>query len=528
LFVAACGPGPPPSDAPAPAAATSAAKPAATAAPAPPAKQELVLKARLKGFPAAPSRDAIVRARAFTDNAHPEELQATATVSGGALQVVVPAHGFDSPGSVWIVARVGDDASGVLVFVKSFHGDMDLGELAVAKSAPLFVGGKVIARSGKPAQDAWTCIVIPGPGDEPIVFPDFGVGTDASGAFVLHGEVRPVDKVVELVTIGDWFMKTPAAFSRGQTAIELIATNTVDARGEVVLPAEGAWSEFVVGVRPLQGSIDGATVVGCADVRRADGGIEFPAVASYEVKDLPAGDYELRLALRGSPAPLATRQTSIRAGFEAAKVPKLSASGTVRHARVRVASAGARLWAREAISRGVFREVAIGDGGAANVPFMDDAVELVARGDGTDYASATVKQGTETTLTPPPATTARVTVSISDDAPRAAGDVKLGVRLAWIAPADKAFEALGPGNDALDPRKLDEVRAEFPVAGGATVTVPRLGWYYISLLAGTGDGARAKVVGPVRVADTNPILVPLNLSVSDIRGFLEYAAKRGR
>jgi hypothetical protein len=528
LFVAACGRGPRAADAVPP-----AAKAAEKAAPAPPAEQELVLRARLKGYPAAPSRDAVLRARAFTYGARPRELQATATVSGDALKVVVPAHGFDSPASVWIVARVGDDASGALVFVESLRGEMDLGELGVAKSAPLFVGGKVLARSGKPAQDAWTCVVVPGPGDEPIAFPDFGVATDSTGAFVIHGEVRPADKVVQLATIGDWFMRTPAAFSRGQTSLELIATNTADALGQVVLPKEAAWREFVVLVRRTEGSVEGATVVSCANPRRVDGGFEFPASPAYELKDLPAGEYEVRLAFAGSSTVLDRGWHTLRPGFETEKFPRLEA-GPVSRARVRVVSAdarvpaGARLWAREAALHGAFREVAVGADGGASVPFMGDAVELVARGDGTDYASATAKTGTELTLSPPPATAARVTVSLPEDAPRADGGLKLEVRLAWIAATGTAFESLDLRNDARDPRKLDEVRAEFPAAGGATVTVPRLGWYCITLLAGTGDKASEHTVGTVQISEDRAMLVSLSMSAADVRSFLRTAAERRR
>lgn len=491
-----------------------------------------MLRARLKGLPAAPSRDVVVKARAFPD-AH-DELEAKVSLSGDALQVVVPARGFDASGSVWIVGCVGDACSGTLVFVKSFRGETDLGEIAMGKTAPVLVAGRVLTRARKPAADAWTCVVVAGPGGEPIAFSDFGVSTDVEGAFVIHGDVRPSDKALLVGTVGEWFMPRPATFSRGATTVELVATDTVDARGEASLPSGGAWDELVVGVQPVKGSIGAATVVGATDVRRVGRGIEFPAGPSYEVKGLAPGDYELRLALRGSAAPLARARASLDAAFDAAKLPPLTASAAVRRARVRVVAAdgrvlgGARLWAREAGARGVFREVSMGKEGAASVPFADDAVELVACAPGTDYASTTAQKGAEATLTPPPAKTTQLTVNVPDDAPRASGGVRLGLRIEWRAPVDAPANSVDVRRDDKDARKLDDVRIDVPAKGGAVVTIPRPGWYLVSLVAAGGDAVAERAVGPLRVADTGPLLVSLPVPAEDVRKFLESAAKPRR
>jgi hypothetical protein len=474
----------------------------------------------------------MVKARAFPDAR--DELPATATVSGDALEVVVPAAGFEGSGSVWIVSRVGEVNSGTLVFVKSFHDEIDLGDMALGKAAPVLVAGKVLTRGRKPVAEAWTCIVVLAAGGEPIAFPDFGVATDAAGAFAIPGYVWPSDKYVCVGTIGDWFMPAPVGFARGATTVELVATNTVDVRGEVSLPSDGTWDDLVVGVYPVKGSIPEAMVVGATDVKRAQGGVEFPASPSYEMKGLPPGDYVLRLSIRGVSKPVASERASLAAGFDVAKLPRLVALASVRRAHVRVLAAdgrvlpGARLWAREAGARGAFREVSLAADGAANVPFVGAAVELVSCAPATDFATTTAQNGAKATLTLPAAKTTQVTVKLPDDAPRASGDLRLELRVAWRAPVDAAERAVDVRYDDKDARKLDDVRVEFPPTGAAVATIPRPGWYLLSLRAGSGDAALERPVGPLRVDGAGPLVVTLPVSAGDVGKLLEAVTKRRR
>lgn len=504
---------------------------APVAPPVPLSKQELVLKARLRGLPPAPSRDLIVKARAFPD-AH-DELEATVTLSGDALQVVVPAHGVDAAGAVWIVAYVGNDASGTLVFVDSFHGEQDLGVVAIGKAAPVLVAGHVKSPMGGPAPGAWTCVVVPGAGGD-IAFPDFGVQSSDAGAFVIHGDVRPRDKAVRVGTIGDWFMASPAAFSRGSTSVELVATNTVDAKGEVALPAGATWDELIVDVSLASGSLGDAGLVGATELRRTGCGIQFVAAGTYELKRLPPGDYALNLSLRDPPVSLARARTSVCLASEAFKLPRLAASAAIGHARVRVAGVdgrplpGARLWAREASRRPRFREVALGADGVANVVFVDDSVDLVACAPETDYATATVRAGAEQKLTPFPAKATQVTVNLPDGAVRAVDGARLSVRLSWLASLVTAESALDFGGAELDARKLDGVNVEFPATGGAVATTPRPGWYLVSLLAEKGPAKAERVVGPLRVTDAGPQVFFVSVSADAIRSLLDAVARRYR
>jgi hypothetical protein len=492
-----------------------------------------VLKARLKGLPAAPSSDVLFKARAFPDAC--AEVPAKATVSGDVLEVVIPPFGVDREGAVWIVARVDEINSGMLAFVKSFHGEIDLGEMAVGKAAPVLVAGKVLTRGRKPAAEAWTCIVTLGVGNEAIAFPDFGVATDAAGAFSIPGYVWPPDKYVCVGTIGEWFMPAPIAFVRGATTVELVATNTVDVRGEVSLPSDGTWEDLVVGVYPIKGSIpESTTVVGAKDARRVQGGVEFAASPSYELKGLPPGDYALRLSIPGLSKPLASERASLDVAFDVAKLPRLVALTAVRRAQVRVVAAdgralpGARLWARETGTRGSFREVTLAADGAAKVPFVGAAVELVACAPATDFATTTARNGAEATLTPPAAKTTQVTVKLPDDAPRASGDLRLELRIAWRAPVDAAERAVDVRYDDKDARKLDDVRVEFPATGAAVATIPRPGWYLLSLRAGSGDAALERPVGPLRVEGAGPRVVTLPVSAGDVAKLFEAVAKRRR
>lgn len=493
-----------------------------------------MLRARLKGLSAAPSRDFVVKARAFPDDHARDELTATVAVSDDALQVVVPAHGFDSSGAVWIVGRVGDACSGTLVFVKSFHDEIDLGDMPIGQAAPVLVAGKVLSRGRKPAAEAWTCIVVRRVGGEPVAFPDFGVAADGAGAFAIHGDVRPPEKPLYVGTIGDWFMPAPVGFARGATTVELVATNTVDVRGEVSLPSDSAWDGVIVGVYPARGSISGATVVGAKDVRRASGGLEFPAAPSYEITGLAPGDYVVQLSLRGASAALASERASLDAGFDVAKLPRLVALATVRRAHVRVLAsdghvlAGARLWARETGARGPFREVSLAADGAANVPFVGAAVELVACAPGTDFATKTAQRDAEAVLTPPPAKTTQVTVKFPDDAPRGSSDLRLALRFEWRARADAPEKSFDLRRDDKDARNLDDVRVEVPATGAAVATIPRPGWYLASLVAGGGDAAVERPVGPIRVDGSGPLVVALPVSAADVAKLLEAAAKRRR
>jgi len=213
---------------------------------------------------------------------------------------------------VWRRSATGDEPAraGVVGDDPRFS-RVDLGDVALGKKAPVLVAGRVLTRARTPAVGAWTCVVVSGVGGEPIAFPDFGVPTDDSGKFVIHGDVRPPDKVVRVGTVGEWFMPVPAPFSRGATSVELIATDAADARGEVALPSGAAWNELIVGLYPAGGSIGRATVAGVADVRRVNRGIGFPASPSFEVKDLAPDDYELRLTLRGLAAPLVRATASV-------------------------------------------------------------------------------------------------------------------------------------------------------------------------------------------------------------------------